>query len=319
MNAPALPDAVLDQAIGWLVRLQSGHADAATIEACSQWRKANPLHEQAWQALQQNEADFHALAALPGNVAATTLGRLQDGRHNRRQTLKLLGLGVLASSAGWLTWRQSPGLRADFATATGERRVFTLDDGTRLHLNTASAVNIHFGADLRLIELLQGEVFIDTGADAQSANGRRPFWVQTRDTRLQAIGTAFGVRLEDGRTRLRVEDGIVAIGAGQVRVSAGQEYLIDATGSRQVENDTFNASAWTRGQLVAKRMRMDALVAELSRYRRGWLGCDPAVAGLEVSGVFQLDDIDQALSALSDSLPVRIERFTPLWTQVMTR
>jgi len=38
-----------------------------------------------------------------------------------------------------------------------------------------------------------------------------------------------------------------------------------------------------------------------------------------VSGVFQLDDIDQALSALSDSLPVRVERFTPLWTRIVAR
>ena len=81
----------------------------------------------------------------------------------------------------------------------------------------------------------------------------------------------------------------------------------------------INASAWTRGQLVAKRMPLGDLSAELARYRHGWLHCDPAIAQLEVSGVFQLDDIDRALSALSDSLPVRIERFTPLWTRVVAR
>ena len=32
-----------------------------------------------------------------------------------------------------------------------------------------------------------------------------------------------------------------------------------------------------------------------------------------------MDDIDQALSALSDSLPVRVERFTPLWTRIVAR
>ena len=76
---------------------------------------------------------------------------------------------------------------------------------------------------------------------------------------------------------------------------------------------------WAASAVVAKRMRLDDLTAELARYRHGWLRCDPAIAQLEVSGVFQLDDIDRALSALSDSLPVRIERFTPLWTRVVAR
>ncbi|MNJ64775.1 fec operon regulator FecR [compost metagenome] len=138
---------------------------------------------------------------------------------------------------------------------------------------------------------------------------------------MQAIGTAFAVRDEASGTRLRVEDGVVAIqGKGQpVMVAAGEQYLIDANGSQRVETSPLNASAWARGQLVAKRMQLRELTAELARYRHGWLRCDPAIAHLEVSGVFQLDDIDQALSALSDSLPVRVERFTPLWTRIVAR
>ncbi len=114
---------------------------------------------------------------------------------------------------------------------------------------------------------------------------------------------------------------MVAIhGRGEpVLIAAGEEYLISINDSQRVQTSTLNASAWTQGQLVAKRMRLGDLTAELSRYRHGWLRCDPAIAQLEVSGVFQLDDIDRALSALSDSLPVRIERFTPLWTRVVAR
>ena len=104
-----------------------------------------------------------------------------------------------------------------------------------------------------------------------------------------------------------------------ILIAAGEEYLINLDGSQRVEASPLNASAWTRGQLVAKRMRLGDLTAELARYRHGWLRCDPAIAQLEVSGVFQLDDIDRALSALSDSLPVRVERFTPLWTRVIAR
>lgn len=317
------PDDVLDQAVGWLVRIESNGATPEVLEACQRWRQANALHETVWQALQKSDATFQSLAALPGTVALDTLERLNGNHHSRRQALKLLGVGLLACGVTGWSLRESTLVPwgADYATGVGERRQFLLSDGTRLQLNTASTVDVQLGAQRRLITLRRGEIFIDTGKDSADPGGRRSFWVSTRHAQLQAIGTAFAVRDEQQGTRLRVEDGVVAIqGAGEpVLVAAGEEYLIDANGSHRVQVSTLNASAWTRGQLVAKRMHLGALSAELARYRHGWLHCDPAIAQLEVSGVFQLDDIDHALSALSDSLPVRIERFTPLWTRVVAR
>ena len=378
------PDDVLDQAVGWLVRIESNGATPEVLEACQRWRQADALHETVWQALQKSDATFQSLAALPGTVALDTLERLNGNHHSRRQALKLLGVGLLACGVTGWSLRESTLVPwgADYATGVGERRQFLLSDGTRLQLNTASTVDVQLGAQRRLITLRRGEIFIDTGKDSAEPGGRRSFWVSTRHAQLQAIGTAFAVRdeqqgthlrVEDGvvaiqgagepvlvaageeylidangshrvqvstrhaqlqaigtafavrdeqqGTRLRVEDGVVAIqGAGEpVLVAAGEEYLIDANGSHRVQVSTLNASAWTRGQLVAKRMHLGDLSAELARYRHGWLHCDPAIAQLEVSGVFQLDDIDRALSALSDSLPVRIERFTPLWTRVVAR
>lgn len=317
------PDEVLDQAIGWLVRIESNGATPEVLEACQRWRQADALHETVWQALQKSDATFQNLAVLPGSVARDALGRLNSNHHSRRQALKLLGMGLLASGVTGWSLRDSTLVPwgADYATGVGERRQFLLTDGTRLQLNTASTVDVQFSAQRRLITLRRGEMFIDTGKDSAAPGGRRSFWVSSRHAQLQAIGTAFAVRDEQHGTRLRVEDGVVAIYANgePVRVAAGEEYLIDARGSHRVEISAFNASAWTRGQLVAKRMRLQDLTAELARYRHGWLHCDPVVAQLEVSGVFQLDDIDRALSALGDSLPVRIERFTPLWTRVVAR
>lgn len=322
-SLPELPDNVLDQAIGWLVRIESDGANPQLLEACRQWRQADALHEVAWQALHKSDATFQGLAALPGTVARDTLHRLQGGRHSRRQALKLLGAGLVASGAAGWSLRESTLLPwgADYATEVGERRQFLLDDGTRLHLNTASAVDVQFSAQRRLIVLRRGEIFIDTGKDSATPGRRRSFWVSTRHAQLQAIGTAFAVRDEAQGTRLRVEDGAVAIqGKGEpVIVAAGEQYLIDANSSQRVVSSPLNASAWARGQLVAKRMQLRELTAELARYRHGWLRCDPAIAHLEVSGVFQLDDIDRALSALSESLPVRVERFTPLWTRIVAR
>ena len=311
---------VLDAAINWLVKTQSGSADPHLQAACQQWRAAHASHEAAWQALQVNESTFRQASALSGRVALDTL-TVSARLRSRRHTLKVLGLGVLGAGAGTLVWQQPWGtMGADYATAVGERRLFNLADGTRLQLNTSSAADVVFNDHQRLIVLRDGEIFIRTGSDPISAAGRRPFWVHTREARLQAIGTAFDVRQEAGRTRLMVEEGVVAIHRPTAQpelVQAGNEYLIDAQSARLQPNPALSASSWARGALVAKNMRLQDLAAELSRYRHGWLVCDSAVADLRVSGVFQLEQIDQALQGLSQSLPVRIERRTRFWTRIV--
>ena len=49
------------------------------------------------------------------------------------------------------------------------------------------------------------------------------------------------------------------------------------------------------------------------------LRCDPAVAGLRVSGAFPLNDIDASLRLLEKTLPVRVSKVTPYWTTVVPR
>ena len=100
-------------------------------------------------------------------------------------------------------------------------------------------------------------------------------------------------------------------------VQAGSEYLIDARSAQLQVSPGLYASGWARGALVARQMSLQDLAGELSRYRHGWLNCDPAVAQLRVSGVFQLEHIDLALDSLSQSLAVRIERRTRFWTRIV--
>ncbi|KAG1069089.1 hypothetical protein G6F55_014487 [Rhizopus delemar] len=71
--------------------------------------------------------------------------------------------------------------------------------------------------------------------------------------------------------------------------------------------------------LAVRNWRLADLVDELARYRRGVLRCDPAVAGLRVSGAFPLADTDGSLRLLEKTLPVRISRVTPFWVTVAPR
>jgi transmembrane sensor len=64
-------------------------------------------------------------------------------------------------------------------------------------------------------------------------------------------------------------------------------------------------------------VRLDAFVAELGRYRHGLLRCDPAVAGLRLTGAFQLADTEAVLHNLAQLLPVQLLYRTRYWVTLV--
>lgn len=309
---------LLEHAIAWAVKLESGTIGAREREACAAWREADPSHEHAWQQVQQIEQVFRA-----GPAGALTHRALQgverlrgvDGR--RRRALQMLALGAVGIATGLFALRLAPPWqrRETQITAIGERRRLQLGDGTALALNTNTEVEIVFSPLRRTVRLRHGEILIDTGKDADSFAGRRPFWVETDALRLEAIGTRFSVRELDGQTQVHVFEGAVDVyppGDAVTRVSAGQAVMVDRSRVTPLVRDerSRDAEAWADGALVVKRMPLDVFVAELSRYRAAPLYCAADAANLRVSGVFQLggpDAAGRALETLTQTLPLRLE------------
>jgi len=60
-------------------------------------------------------------------------------------------------------------------------------------------------------------------------------------------------------------------------------------------------------------------VAELSRYRRGYLGCAPEIADLRIVGTYSTTDTTQALATLEATLPLRVRTPMPWWTVLEPR
>jgi transmembrane sensor len=128
------------------------------------------------------------------------------------------------------------------------------------------------------------------------------------------------VRLLDDRTRVTVFEGAVEVRPAEfaqtVVVCAGEQTAFSVSGSRPVQPADAGAALWGRGMMLVRDMRLNELVAELARYHRGVLRCDPAVAGLRVSGAFPIANVQASLTLLEKSLPVRINRVTPWWITV---
>lgn len=308
---------LVDQAIQWMIKLRFNSADDAATAAFEQWLHTSAAHQLAWQRVATTNDDF---SQLPAHIGRHAL----DGarRHiSRREGLKVLGL--LAGAAG-LTWlgrdyTPLPALIADYRTATGERRWVALNEGSKLQLNSASAIDVALTAQRRLLSLRQGEVLIHTGAD------NRPFWVHTRDGDLRALGTRFLVREESHGTLLRVQQGAVAVFADRHAAQAsqvikpGEQVLFDRNGIRPAPTNGLDPWAWSEGVISAHDMRLDDFLAELGRYRNGLVRCSEAVAALRVSGTYQLDDTDQVLQLLAQSLPVTLTYRSRYWVTLSPR
>lgn len=326
----AIDPAIVQQAIAWLVRLQSGRADGRTSEACRLWRRADAEHERAWQRVQGIGAELRADASrLPGSVKGLAIDALATAarQQSRRRSLKLLSAALVLGPTAWLAHEHGSvsSLLADHRSALGERRAVTLADGSVVWLNSDTAIRLRFSADQRLIELVRGEIHIASGADSGAAK-RRPLRVRSRHASFEALGTRFVVRQATTTTRLIVESGAVAMHPshaatqGATRIAdAGESFDVDREWAWPATPSHHDPTAWIDGLLVADDMPLSDFLAELSRNRGTRLSCDDAVVGLRLSGVYRLDDIDQLLLLLPQVLPVRVERRFGLWVRVMPR
>lgn len=316
MNKPdAFEAAIRDQAIQWFVVAQSGLMDALQHAELERWLSMDVRHQAAWQRLVSLGGQLRG--RVDSDLASATLERVGT-RRRALKTLASVGLfGVLGWRALETPWGQSA--FADYRTATGERRSITLADGTRLTLNTATAVDVRFDTDRRFVLVKSGEIEIAT------ANDSRPLIVQTAMAELRPLGTRFTVRSDtpDGAVWLTVTEGKVAArlrGNSEERViGAGQGAHVSTRGVTDPQPLTAADTAWTEGVIIASRMRLADFLAELSRYRPGLLRCDPAVADLRLTGAYPIGNTDRVLDALAQTLPVSVTYRSRWWVSVASR
>jgi len=309
--------AVIRQAAKWLALWHSGRMTDADRLGLADWRAAKPEHEHAWR---QAELLAQKLTHIPPQLGMPVLDRAVS----RRDFIKPLALLLVAMPTGMLAYRYAPWREwtADYRTATGERRELVLADGSRVMLNTSSAINVEFTDQRREIRLLAGEILIQTVPDPHPVH--RPFIVQTAEGSLRALGTHFNVRQQDAWTQLAVIEGAVEATPAAAKqhasvITAGRQSSLTANEVHAATNLDEKRTAWADGILYVDKMRLDEFVAELGRYRTGVLRCEADVAHLEVSGVFQLNDTDRILAALQNTLPVQLHWRTRYWVTVAYR
>lgn len=319
MSPAAAPDfPTLQEAAEWFALLRADDANSRDRQRWQIWLDAEPSHREAWRKVEAVNQQFNI---LPGEVARDAL--TAKGVQRRKLAQRLALLCVATSAGGLLASARAPrdylaALNAQYRTEIGATQKLVLADGSLMWLNTASAADAYFSDELRRIVLHKGEVLIETAPDQHAP--KRPLVVDVRNGRLRALGTRFTVRLDGELTHLAVLEGAVRIeptdSDTSLVVPAGAEVSFSSDWIGKPVATDESRTAWKRNMLMPDNMRLADFLAELSRYRRGYLGCAPEVAELRLVGVYPLADTDRVLTALTASLPVKVRRILPWWVSV---
>lgn len=307
----------LDEASEWFVKLSSGEIKEQDLLAFQKWQQANTLNIQAWQKIQHVTQHFKTAASYQ-EVNQTLQHFYHSPLKQRRLALKQIAIAMATVGLSYSAYRTQPWqpLMADYRTPTGGQQRVTLADGSLLILNTATSVNITFTDSERLIELIAGEVLIETAQE--QSRPYRPLLVSTQHGKATALGTRFSVRDFDRHTQVSVLEGAVRISPNNASTSttiqAGESITFNANQLMQkTAFDTTN-TAWSKGFLVVDDMRMEDFIQALSRYRSGLLQCDSTVANISISGSFPIHDTDKTLQIMTERFPVKVETYTKFLT-----
>ncbi|WP_293848252.1 FecR family protein, partial [Steroidobacter sp.] len=279
--------------------------------AFARWLKKNDRNANEYllmEALDQTLRDIdpqrrhsvdELLAQPDTSVIELTAGR-EANKKTRRSWLAagLAAASVAAVAVGlWLSPLASGGWET-VATAVGEQRVVELDDGSIVHLNTRSKIQIRLSAESRDVRLITGEALFDVDHDPT-----RPFFVHAGPTTVRAVGTQFNVYRKPDNVRVTVLEGKVEVSTDRPSTPAGTAATFLAVGeqadiprdaplAKNLQPDLPRSVAWQKRRVMFRLDPLKNIAEEFNRYNRSpRLQIEGAAEQVCCfSGVFDADD-----------------------------
>lgn len=334
---PGSDEHLFEEAAALLLRVHEPDSGLAELEEFEAWQGRSPRHLAVAAELQKLWVDVGRVQDLPwpspgelaGDITSDAGKRLRNrSRARPRYRAAVFGSAIAASIAACFALAlHFFSAETIYETGVGEHQLIHLDDGSEITLGAMSRVHVEYGKAERLVRLELGEGLFTVQKDAN-----RPFYVQTDDVSVQAVGTAFNVRKGLERVVVSVVEGTVRVsrpatsqgeadspGLAQAS-SAAAEMDQDVVAGEQLTivkddpvaglraSDVANAAAWRDGRFVFSGEPLASVVAELNRYSRAHIEItDGELGDLTFSGTVLRGKIDEWLRGLEYAFPVRVE------------
>jgi transmembrane sensor len=249
-----------------------------------------------------DEADMftHQVSGRVGRFRALATSRLAA-------SVTVLAITSLGGISAWYAVEQRN--TQTYATHVGEFHQVTLEDGSRISLNTDSEVRVRYSSNYRHVDLTRGEALFQV-----AKNKEKPFDVEAGSTTVRAVGTAFSVRLHEAGANERVD---VVVSEGRIAINPPSKETYAAGSVASVRNGRVGATivaseditsklSWTTGRLMFQGEKLSAVVQELNRYNLRKLQItDPDISDLRIGGTFQATDPDGFARALGATFGIK--------------
>ncbi len=312
-------DPVMDAALNWFFTLQAAPQDDDLRARFEAWRSASSLHADCYAEV-AGSWDIPEMDTVAGQVIAKT-GYPERTTEtvvvNMRRPPKRVSTWIMSAAASVLlaigVW-QYPGLRlqwaSDYMTVAGGRDDVTLPDGSRMVMNTDTAVAVNFEGAHRSIKLLKGEAYFDVVPDAS-----RPFHVIGGFSDVVVKGTAFSVRTDDELDTIHLEHGHVDVSRlsdpeDTASLERGEKITARAGVLSAVEkNDGSNDFAWLQGQLIFEDQPFSKVLSEIRRYYgHSIIVANGEIGAVRVNGRYRLDNPERAIRSLATAVGASVTR-----------
>jgi transmembrane sensor len=306
-TAAPLSNSVRAEAAAWVARLHGSGRSPALESGLRKWLQDDPAHAHAFEIATE-------AWDISGNVPVESLPRMSAladvSPHARvaRHCFATMAsvLVVLIGAFLYQRWQTPP-----ISTAVGEQRMLTLQDGTRIYLNTDTRLFVRQDATQRRVRLENGEALFDVAKDP-----KRPFVVAVGDKQVVALGTSFVVRRDPQRLTVTLMEGKVTVApltsertqsVGTLAktgtyLNPGQRLTIVNRNPPNIDAPPLQTvTAWRRGEIVLDKTRLQDAAADMNRYNATQLVIDsPQAADLPISGLFRAGDSARFAQAVGE-------------------
>lgn len=287
------------EAAAWVARLHGPDRTLQTDRGFQRWLTAAPAHATAFEAMT-------AAWEVSGRLPMQDFPRVSRWeRAGYRRGFIRAGLAVAMIAALALVAILYIDRTRGVVTEIGEQRLVTLQDGTRVFLNTETRIVVRYDDSMRKVELKRGEAQFDVAQSSQ-----RPFVVQAGGRQIVALGTSFVVREDRHGLSVTLIEGKVSVASpGDGRkddtniLVPGQRLTFNAIVSQPPRLDRPSierVTAWRRGQLDFDATPLADAASEMNRYSLTKVVVEGARArDIPITGVFRAGDASSFVSAIS--------------------
>jgi ferric-dicitrate binding protein FerR (iron transport regulator) len=212
----------------------------------------------------------------------------RDSVNKRTLTFKLAAFAASLFFGVALAFVAQDYMQSEQVVTTGASQWhhMTLPDGTAVHVDARSRVEVAYTDEERIVHVYEGSAVFDVAKDH-----KRPFIARTHLVDAMAVGTRFGVSIDPGVTTT-VSEGVVKVtGRGKsdgkaVTLRAGEELRVSdstLTSPHFAHVDAERKLQWAKdGLLILGGMTVAEGVEELNRRNRTQIIVESPVLGAKV-------------------------------------